>query len=223
MRMAASCRSKSVLHIVRAKQAAQAQFMTNFENLIERNVAFAKTDAKSKVPVIPFIPNRQAYIITCIDPRVDPTDILGLELGDAIVGRNVGGRLTPAMLRDIAWISYLHEVKTPDAGWFDLVIIHHTDCGSGFFADDDLRHEFANRGFDDGELEALAVLHPADTVAADVEKVLAYPNLSPVVRVSGYVYDIETGLLTRVVAPRSRSEVVEESPDHLDNETSNLG
>ncbi|HWG12320.1 MAG TPA: hypothetical protein VG268_03505 [Streptosporangiaceae bacterium] len=60
------------------------------------------------------------------------------------------------MLQDLAWISYLHETKTPDADWFEFGVMHHTECGSGFFADDDLRHGFAARGYDDAELAALA-------------------------------------------------------------------
>lgn len=114
-------------------------------------VCSAATGAKDRVPEIPFIPNKQVYILTCVDPRVDPAQVFGLELGDAIVARNVGGRATPAVIQDLAWISYLHETKTPDADWFELVVMHHTECGSGFFADDDLRHGFAARGFDDAE------------------------------------------------------------------------
>jgi carbonic anhydrase len=178
--------------------------MTTIDAALQRNREFARTDARGKVPQIPFIPNEQLYVITCIDPRVDPADILGLDLGDAIVERNVGGRVTPAVLQDLAWISYLHEVKTPDAQWFDLAIIHHTDCGSGFFADDELRHGFAGRGFDDAELSGLAVLDPAQTVQTDVEKVVSYANLSAAVRVSGHVYDLSTGLVSMVVPPRSR-------------------
>jgi carbonic anhydrase len=179
--------------------------MSEYTNMIDRNRAFAKTGAKDAVPAIPFIPNRQLYVITCIDPRVDPTDILGLQLGDAIVARTVGGRVTPAVLQDLAWISYLHETKTPDADWFDLVVIHHTDCGSGFFADERTRHAFAQRGFEDERtLADLAVLHPEITVRADVEMLLAYENLSPEVRISGLSYDLETGLLTEVVAPTKR-------------------
>jgi carbonic anhydrase len=61
-------------------------------------------------------------------------------------------------------------------------VIHHTDCGSGLLVDDDLRHGFAARGFDETELEALPVLDPSKTVRADAEKPLAYPNLSPLVK-----------------------------------------
>ncbi len=136
--------------------------MSNFDELLHRNASFAQTGAKDRGPAIPFIPNRQVYILTCIDPRVDPAQLFGLELGDAIVARTVGGRVTPAVLQDLAWISYLHETKTPDADWFEFAVMHHTDCGSGFFADDDMRHGFAARGgYDDAELAGLAVLDPA--------------------------------------------------------------
>jgi len=112
--------------------------------------------------------------------------------------------VTPAVIQDLAWISYLHETKTPDADWFELAVMHHTDCGSGFFADDDLRRGFAARGFDDAELAALAVLDPPATVPLDVEKVLAAPQVSPEIKVSGYSYDVKTGLVTTVVPPGSR-------------------
>ena len=179
--------------------------MTNIESLLERNRSFARTGAKDAVPAIPFIPNRQTYVITCIDPRVDPAAILGLELGDAIVARCVGGRVVPAVLQDLAYISYLHEVKTPDADWFELAVIHHTDCGSGFLADDELRRDFAARGgYDDAALARLAVVDPATTVAHDVRTLLDAEAVAPQIMVSGYSYDVRTGLLTEVVAPRSR-------------------
>jgi carbonic anhydrase len=83
-------------------------------------------------------------------------------------------------------------------------VVHHTDCGYGFFADDELRHGFAARGFDDAELAKLAVLDPAATVPGDVEKIIDAPQVSPAVKVSGYSYDVKTGLVTIVVPPRSR-------------------
>lgn len=180
--------------------------MTDLETLLDRNRAFAETDAKDKVPAIPFIPNKQLYVLTCIDPRVDPAGILGLELGDAIVARSIGGRVTDAVLADLAWVCHLHETKTPDADWFDLAVIHHTDCGSGLFADDELRHGFSDRyGYDDAALAQLAVLDPARTARADVDVLLRVPQLAPQVAVSGYAYDLETGLLTQVTTPRTRN------------------
>jgi carbonic anhydrase len=187
--------------------------MTNLDTLLKRNRAFAQTDAKDKVPAIPFIPNMQAYVLTCIDPRVDPANILELQLGDAIVARNIGGRVTDAVLADLAWVCHLHENKTPDADWFELAIIHHTDCGSGLFADDELRCSFATRhDYDEAALRELAVLEPARTARADVNALLAAPQVAPQVAVSGYAYDIETGVLSQVAAPRTRADNLAVTP-----------
>ena len=85
----------------------------SLETLLDRNKVFAATDAVAKNPKIPWIPNQLSYVITCIDSRAEPAAILGVDLGDATVHRVVGGRVTPAVLRDVAYISYLTETKTP--------------------------------------------------------------------------------------------------------------
>jgi carbonic anhydrase len=175
--------------------------MSVLARILENNRSFAATGARTKVPEIPFIPNEQLYVITCIDPRVDPAVTLGVDLGDAIVARNVGGRVTAAVLQDLAWISYLHETRTPDAEWFELLVIHHTDCGSGLLADPGLRHDFAQRGFDEQQLAAMPVLDPAETVRADVAKLVAAPQISRQIALTGFSYDLKTGLLSEVVLP----------------------
>ena len=178
---------------------------SNFAAYLERNAQFAATDAKNDVPEIPFIPFQQLYIITCIDPRVEPAAVVGAKLGEAIVARNIGGRVTPSIVKDLAWVCHLHENKTPDADWFEVAIIHHTDCGSGLFADEELRHGFAARGgYDDQTAAAMAVLDPAETVGDDVALLRAAPELAPSIdhlKIGGYAYDLKTGLLTTVVAP----------------------
>jgi carbonic anhydrase len=178
---------------------------SNFSEYLERNAAFAATDAKDRVPEIPFIPNKQLYLITCIDPRVDPAGIVGSELGEAIVARNIGGRVTPALLKDLLWILHLHETLTPDADWFEIAVIHHTDCGAALFARDDLRAGYVSRGgWDDKTALDMAVVHPAQTVATDVQKLRSAPELQPTignVKIGGYVYDLKTGEITTVVEP----------------------
>jgi carbonic anhydrase len=175
--------------------------MSALDLLLERNEAFAATGARTKAPEIPFIPNQLSFVITCIDPRTDPADFLGIELGDAIVLRVVGGRVTPAVLRDVAYISYLLETKAPVGPWFELAVIHHTDCGSGFLADKALCGGFAARGFDEGPLAQLPVIDPAATVRADVSTLVSAPQVSSKIKVSGYVYDVKTGLVDTIVAP----------------------
>lgn len=179
--------------------------MNHSDILRTANTRFSGTDAKNRVPQIPFIPTKQVYVVTCIDPRVDPSDVFELTLGDAIVARTVGGRVTRDLLADMAWISYLLEAKTPDAAWFEVMVMHHTDCGSALMADDDLRAGFVRRGFDDAELQATAVTDPAQTVPGDVQRILTDPNLSEQIVVSGWAYDLGTGIATCVVAPTSRA------------------
>jgi carbonic anhydrase len=178
---------------------------SNFAAYLERNAKFAATDAKNAVPAIPFIPFKQLYIITCIDPRVEPAAVLGAEFGEAIVARNVGGRVTPSVIKDLAWICHLHENKTPDADWFEVALIHHTDCGSALFADDELRHGYAARGgYDEHTAAAMAVLDPAKTVREDVALLRAAPELAagnPHFKIGGYAYDLATGLVDTIVAP----------------------
>jgi carbonic anhydrase len=178
---------------------------SNFTPYLERNREFAATDAKDNVPAIPFIPSRQLYLITCIDPRVEPAAVLGEKLGEAIVARNVGGRVREPVIKDLAWIIHLHENKTPDADWFEIALIHHTDCGSGLLADDELRAgNVARGGWDDETASGMAVLEPAKTVREDISMLRSAPALAPsieIIKIGGYVYDLQTGRITTVVEP----------------------
>jgi len=170
--------------------------------LLGRNRAFAATDTRVHTPRLPFLPHRGLYIITCIDPRTDPAEFLGLRFAEAIVARTVGGRVTPAVIQDLSYIGYLVESKAPEGPYFEAAIIHHTDCGSGLLADDQLRHGFAQRtGYDEDALADLPVLDPPATVRTDVERVLSDPRISPRITVSGHVYDVHTGLITTIAEP----------------------
>jgi carbonic anhydrase len=176
--------------------------MSNLTPLLERNKAFASSGAWRNTPRLPFVPFKGLYIITCIDPRVDPADFLGLEFGDAIVARTVGGRVTDAVIRDLAYIGYLVEAKAPEGPYFEAAVIHHTDCGSRLLEDPELRRGFAQRtGYNEQELAALPATVPAETVRGDVAKVLAAPQVSTRITVSGHVYDTATGLLETVAEP----------------------
>ena len=179
--------------------------MSNIAPLLARNQAFACTDARLNVPALPFIPFLSLYIVTCIDCRVDPAQTLGVGMGEALVERNIGGRITPEVIRDIAYAGYLVESKAPQGPWFEVAIIHHTDCGSTLLADNELRHGFAQRiGVDERTLADTPVLDPERTVRTDVERVLWAQEIPEQVRVSGHVYDVKTGLVSTVVDAKSR-------------------
>jgi carbonic anhydrase len=88
-----------------------------------------------------------------------------------------------------------------------VAIIHHTDCGSTLLADDDMRHGFAQRvGVDERTLADTPVLDPARTVRTDVNRVLWAEEIPENVRVSGHVYDVDTGLVTTIVGAKGRQE-----------------
>jgi carbonic anhydrase len=176
--------------------------MSNLFPLLDRNREFAAAGTWRNTPRLPFLPHRRLYVITCIDPRTDPALFLGLGFADAIVARTVGGRVTDAVIQDLAYIGYLVETKAPDGPYFEAAVIHHTDCGSGLLADDALRHGFAERGgYDESALAQLPVLDPAQTVREDVQHLLAAAQISPRITVSGHVYDVASGLVETVVQP----------------------
>jgi carbonic anhydrase len=179
--------------------------MSNFEvttetgigSALARNRAFAEAGGHEGAVVLP---NLRLFVITCLDPRVDPAHVLGLGLGDAIVVRNVGGRVTPEVIGDVAFIGLMAENVLPDGALFEVAVIHHTQCGAGALADDGFRHTYAERiGGDESALREHAVLDPAATVAADVARLRSSDAISRRIRTSGYVYDVTTGLVETVV------------------------
>ena len=177
--------------------------MTSMNPLLDRNEQFAR--AYTPVPL--GLPTAQVLVVTCLDHRVDPAIVLGLQLGEAPVIRNAGGRVTPAVIDDIAYLAFLAEQlfgrQGPADTLFEVAIVHHTQCGTGFLADPDFRRRAAEAtGVPEAALDASAVADPDVTVKADVERLLTSPLLSPKVSVSGHVYDIATGRVTTTLEAR---------------------
>lgn len=174
--------------------------MTKMAALADRNRHYADGGRWRQTPRLPFLPHQGLYVIACVDARTDPALFLELEFADVIVARTIGGRVTPAVIQDLAYIGYLVEAKAPEGPYFEVAIIHHSDCGSGLLADEELRHGFAQRaGYDEEELAKLPVLDPAATVKADAKRLLGDPRISQRITISGHVYDVHTGLVTTVV------------------------
>lgn len=174
--------------------------MTRMTPLLERNEQFARD--YTPVPLGP--PSAQLIVVSCLDHRVDPALALGLRLGDAPVIRNAGGRVTPAVINDLAYLAFLAE-KLFGAGdtLFEVAVVHHTQCGTGFLEDSGFRHEAAEAtGVSEATLEASAVVDPRTTVQIDVDRLLASPLLPSKVSVSGHVYDIGTGRVTTTLDAR---------------------
>jgi carbonic anhydrase len=134
-------------------------------------------------------------------PAVDPAIVLGLELGDALVIRNVGGRFTPDTFQTMAALRMIAQAEnvTPGPGW-NLVVLQHTDCGITRLGDQP--GLLANvLGVEPESLAFEAIDDPAEAVSADVAAIKANPFLPAKFLVSGLVYDVATGLIEVVVPP----------------------
>ena len=169
----------------------------NIDPALERNRTFAAPGGHQGAVVFP---NLRLFVITCLDPRVDPAHVLGLGLSDAIVVRNVGGRVTHEVINDVAFIGQLAETVIPEGPLFEVAVIHHTQCGAGALADDAFRQRYAERiGADESVLREHAVLDPVATVRHDVERLRSADAISPRTAVSGHVYDVVDGLVQTVL------------------------
>jgi carbonic anhydrase len=168
------------------------------EILSERNRDFAAHRHSSQLKMMP---SMQTVIVGCVDPRVDPADVLGVKAGEAAIIRNVGGRITPSALDTLAMLREVSRAAGRElaAGW-NLVVLHHTDCGitrlggapdllAGFF------------GISPDRLPERAISDPRASVVLDIDALRGSAEVSGDVVVTGLVYDVATGLVETVVAP----------------------
>jgi len=147
-------------------------------------------------------PSLHTLIISCADPRVDPAHILGLEPGEAVVLRNVGGRVTPGTLQLLTMLLQVptgaNASASANASPFQLIVLHHTDCGITRLASNtEMIAEYF--GVPPAELPAKAIADPRAAVASDIAMLRAIPEVPSAILVSGLVYDTETGLIDVVV------------------------
>ena len=176
--------------------------MTLIDTLTRRNADFAAQEFTASTSLAPTL---QTLVIGCVDPRIDPAHLLGLELGEAAVIRNVGGRVTPDILQNLALLATLGKALARAGGGqapasLHIVVLHHTDCGiTRLVGETDMLAAFF--GIDPAELAKEAVADPWASVAIDVAALRADPSLPGAWTVSGLVYDATTGLITVVVAP----------------------
>ncbi|MFC9283390.1 carbonic anhydrase [Streptomyces collinus] len=171
--------------------------MINTDEPADRNARFADGGSFAGRKLMP---TGGLTVIGCVDPRVDPTAVLGLELGEAAVIRNVGGRVTPATLATLDMLARVVRARTGGPGPRDnhYAVLHHTDCGiTDLTAFPDLLTDYFDVPAID--LAAKAVTDLVAAVRVDVE--ILGRTLRAGVFVSGLVYDVATGLVDIVVPP----------------------
>ncbi|MFZ0293685.1 MAG: carbonic anhydrase [Candidatus Sulfotelmatobacter sp.] len=171
--------------------------MNNLDLMLKRN----KESATAVPSLQQSLQTLKAVIIGCADMRVDPAHVLGIKPGEAVVMRNIGGRVTPGLLEEFGLLGRIGEVAGTipgGGGEFHLTVLHHTDCGSTRLVGDPamLAHYFQ---IPEREVEAKSVRDPRKSVAVDVAALRANPALPDEWLISGLVYDVATGLVEVVV------------------------
>ncbi|MBA2496132.1 MAG: carbonic anhydrase [Acidimicrobiia bacterium] len=156
--------------------------MSRITQLLVANAGYV--DARAKIA--DGRPDHRLAVVTCMDARIDVFAALGLHLGETLVLRNAGGRVTDDVLRSLALSSHVLGVDT-------VVVMQHTECGLAGVSDDELR---ALTGADLG-------FYPIDDHAAalreDIDLLSTTSYLSALQVIAGFVYDVETGLIDDVV------------------------
>lgn len=146
--------------------------------LLDRNRSFAD---KFEAGALQIRPRLSTIILSCLDYRVDPAHFFGLGLGDALVLRNAGGIVTPAVIEDLAVLDGLAGgAQGPSAARLELVIVHHTDCGMARLVDPAIQQRVANRlGVSVEDVATKAIIDPAASIADDIERLREAPERQP--------------------------------------------
>ena len=162
--------------------------MSVIQEFLDANAAYASTFQKGDLPMPPA---RKVAVLTCMDARIVPSRILGLEEGDAHVIRNAGGRAEDA-LRSLIISEQL-------LGTTSIVVIHHTDCGMLTFSNADLHQKLKKElNADASSINFLPFKDLEMSVRDDVAFLKASPFIPENIEVSGFIYDVGNGKLIAV-------------------------
>ena len=159
------------------------------DELVQANEHFA--DALGEVESPPLPPARKVAIVTCMDARIVPARIFGLEEGDAHVIRNAGG-LAREALRSLVISQRLLETNA-------IMVIHHTDCGMLTFKNEDVREKVKqDLGADASDIDFMPFGDLEQSVRDDVSFLRESPLIADDTEVRGFVYDVGTRRLSEV-------------------------
>ena len=147
---------------------------------------------------LPLPPAKKVAVVACMDARLIPTRVLGLEEGDAHVIRNAGGVVTDDEIRSLAISQRL-------LGTEEIILIHHTDCGMLTFTDDEFRRSVQDDTGIKPEWAAEAFSDLDEDVRQSIARIQASPFIPNKDSVRGFVYEVETGKLREVDAGPAQS------------------
>jgi carbonic anhydrase len=169
--------------------------MSTTDELLASSEVYAASFDKGDLPMPP---GRKVAVVACMDARLNPYGLLGLQEGDAHVIRNAGGVVTDDEIRSLAISQRL-------LGTEEIILIHHTDCGMLTFTDDEFKRQIQDETGIKPEWAAEAFADVDEDVRQSIARIQASPFIPHKDSVRGFVYEVETGRLREVSAAATRS------------------
>ena len=165
-----------------------SQINGSFDDLLSANREFAQSFSLSGFDGVA---RAGVAIVTCMDSRIDPLGMIGLAPGDAKIFRNPGGRVDNSALEAMVLGVHLLNVQR-------VLVVPHTRCAMASASEQQLRRTIGESAGQDASWQSFHVISDQlDALAQDVAKVRSHPLIPDTVQVGGFVYDVDTGLLTQ--------------------------
>jgi carbonic anhydrase len=159
------------------------------DDMLQANQRYSEQFAQGDLPAPPA---KHLAIVTCMDARIHPEKILGLEIGDAHVIRNAGGRITGDALRSLIISTWLLNTR-------EVAIIHHTQCGMQSHSNAEVRKIVRDQtGTDVSSMDFDVFTDLEESVREDLRRLASSPHLPRDIQARGFIYDVQTGRLSSV-------------------------
>jgi carbonic anhydrase len=165
--------------------------MSAIDEFLKNNEAFAEGFDRGDLPLPPA---KKVAVVACMDARLIPTRVLGLQEGDAHEIRNAGGVVTDDEIRSLAISQRL-------LGTEEIILMHHTDCGMQTFTDEDFRRSLQDEVGIKPNWAPEAFSDLEEDVRQSIARIKASPFIPHKDGVRGFIYEVETGRLREVGAP----------------------
>jgi len=168
---------------------AKVENPTSFDDLLDNNRHYAEN---FHLQGFDGIAQSGVAIVTCMDSRIDPLGLVGLEPGDAKIFRNPGGRVTEAALEALVLATHLLNVNR-------ILVVPHTRCAMTSSTENELRHKISELSGMDASWQSFGVIDDqVQKLREDLAKVRAHPLIPDSTLVGGFIYNVDTGLLEPV-------------------------
>ena len=163
--------------------------MNGFEDVLSANERYADGFTSGRLEGRAA---RGLAVVTCMDSRIEPLQMLGLAKGDAKILRNAGGRVTEDVLRTLVLATHLLGVAR-------VLVVEHTECKMASATEKEVHDGISDgAGIDSRSLDFQLIDDQVATLTRDVQRVRSLPYLPKDVSVGGFILDVRTGLLKEV-------------------------